>query len=232
MFPLDIGGNVRIIITNMGTRNLTCVVLNGEYRIAKYGQWDGYREGLGTAILEFLRTEFNREQFITGLSKVCIAGEALIQKFWAEAGATSNMVSMDVSEKFKRAHPELSRDPSGADILRLIQAGKCEWSKPEVNFAADSLFCEWAYVIDLDKNTFEIYEGFNKAPLPAGERFEFLPKDQDGDKPSEYYPVRLLKSYSLRRLPTAKTMCKATTWYDKAEKAKATLKKMRATVTV
>ena len=32
----------------------------------------------------------------------------------------------------------------------------------EKAFAGDSLFCEWAYVLDLDKETLEIYHGFNK----------------------------------------------------------------------
>lgn len=31
----------------MGTRNLTCVVLDGEFKVAQYGQWDGYPEGSG-----------------------------------------------------------------------------------------------------------------------------------------------------------------------------------------
>ena len=26
----------------MGTRNLTCVFKDGEYKVAQYGQWDGY----------------------------------------------------------------------------------------------------------------------------------------------------------------------------------------------
>lgn len=27
----------------MGTRNLTIVYSNGEYKVAQYGQWDGFR---------------------------------------------------------------------------------------------------------------------------------------------------------------------------------------------
>ena len=29
----------------MGTRHLIAVQLDGEYKIAQYGQWDGYPEG-------------------------------------------------------------------------------------------------------------------------------------------------------------------------------------------
>jgi len=196
----------------MGTRNLTCVVKDGEYKLAKYGQWDGHRESLGAEILTFLRDEFDREKFLKGLSKVKLITTEKLQQFWTEVGADpkSNFCSMEVSEKFKQAHPELSRDPSGAVVLRMIQAGTCEWSRPGIEFAADSLFCEWAYVIDLDKNTFEIYEGFNKTPLDSSERFANvpLPPLQAGEN-REYYQVRLLRSYSLRRLPTVKVMCRA-----------------------
>ena len=33
----------------MGTRNLTAVYLDGQYKVAQYGQWDGYPEGQGIA---------------------------------------------------------------------------------------------------------------------------------------------------------------------------------------
>jgi hypothetical protein len=44
----------------MGTRNLTAVYFKGEFRIAQYGQWDGYISGSGWGILEFLKEKFNR----------------------------------------------------------------------------------------------------------------------------------------------------------------------------
>lgn len=39
----------------MGTRNLTMVYSNGEYKVAQYGQWDGYPEGLGSQLLKYLK---------------------------------------------------------------------------------------------------------------------------------------------------------------------------------
>jgi hypothetical protein len=38
----------------MGTRNLTMVISKGEYKIAQYGQWDGYPSGQGSVVLNFL----------------------------------------------------------------------------------------------------------------------------------------------------------------------------------
>ena len=38
----------------MGTRHMIGVVSDGKYRVAQYGQWDGYPSGQGVGILEFL----------------------------------------------------------------------------------------------------------------------------------------------------------------------------------
>ena len=39
----------------MGTRHMVGVVLDGDFKIAQYGQWDGYPEGQGKTVLDFLR---------------------------------------------------------------------------------------------------------------------------------------------------------------------------------
>jgi len=39
----------------MGTRHLIAVAIDGEYKVAQYGQWDGYFEGQGVDVLNFLK---------------------------------------------------------------------------------------------------------------------------------------------------------------------------------
>lgn len=99
----------------------------------------------------------------------------------------------------------------GAQVLNVIHNGYIEGNDKKIpvsiiglanreTFAADSLFCEWAYVIDLDKNTLEVYKGFNESPLPEGERFKYL--ENEKEKNSSYYPVKFIKSYPLNNLPS------------------------------
>lgn len=52
----------------MGTRHLICVQHNNEYKVAKYGQWDGYPSGQGAGILEFLKGSFNKALLFRSLT--------------------------------------------------------------------------------------------------------------------------------------------------------------------
>lgn len=171
----------------MGTRNLTMVYLNGEYKVAQYGQWDGYPEATGCLILKFL-TGVKLDYFKKAIEKV--------KEYTPEELAKiKSTIAMNILPNWEQFHPSLDRD-KGCKILSDITFNGVQKVKNNVDFAGDSLFCEWAYVIDLDHNTFEIYKGFNKEKLTEKDRFYFLMKDG-----TEYYPVKLVASYNLDNLP-------------------------------
>jgi hypothetical protein len=75
-----------------------------------------------------------------------------------------------------------------------------------LDFAGDSLFCEWAYVVDFDENTFEVYKGFVKEPH-EGERFSNMEYEKS-HRESQYYPIKLKKKYDLNNLPTEEEFLK------------------------
>lgn len=188
----------------MGTRNLVAVKFEGEYRIAQYGQWDGYPSGQGITVLKFLRSQM-REQFLTNLLGCRWGTDEEIKATWKECGADdSGWAGVDVSKRHTDRYPELGRD-TGAGILKLVQERPCMLQN-SISFASESLFCEWAYVIDFDAMTLEVFKGFNHAPLPPGERFSDAPIDPDNARrgvDSQYYPVKLVKAYDLNQpLPT------------------------------
>ena len=71
-------------------------------------------------------------------------------------------------------------------------------------FAADSLFCEWAYVVDLDKGQLEVYRGFNSTRrLKETDRFFFL-QSPDGKPVDGYYPIYQIATFDLLQLPDNK----------------------------
>lgn len=188
----------------MGTRNLTCVVHEGTYKVAKYGQWDGYPDSLGVGILRFLVNVFDKESFVQNLNKIRFITDDELKVLWKEAGSDdSGWVTMEVSDKFKKTNFALSRDCNGDILIELIQRGKVDKQTNSLDFAGDGLFCEWCYVIDLDKNTFEVYKGFNKTELDSSERFAVLNRVKE-----KYTPVRHVKTYSLDDLPNEETFLK------------------------
>lgn len=184
----------------MGTRHVTAVVLDGQYKVAQYGQWDGRPSAAGTDILEFLKVKMDRTLFESKIRALQFNTEEQNKAEWEAVGADpeSEWVSFDISDEHRRRYPHNSRD-TGAEILDIIQNGITGLGiQDDLSFIADGLFCEWAYVIDLDRNTFEVFEGFNTTPLGNGERFYFM---QEADK--EYYPCKLAACWSLSSLPTA-----------------------------
>lgn len=162
----------------MGTRHLIAVYQGGTHKIAQYGQWDGYPSGQGKDILAFLHDESAVHLLKTYRLKNC------------------QFLTSEEAENMQTSHsPQLSRN-MGAKILDLAACVDSLALVDCIEFAADSLFCEWAYVIDFDQNVFEVYRGFNTKPAIG--RFKDMPTEPG----SEYQPVTLLKSYSLDDLPS------------------------------
>ena len=104
---------------------------------------------------------------------------------------TTELTDKYLARPFIQFHRDL-----GWEILDFIMRGNTPPLKNEIEFAGDSLFCQWAYVIDLDKNTFEIYEGLNQVPVPAGQRFCNFKAEGD------YFPVKHRVTFDIGQLPT------------------------------
>ena len=166
----------------MGTRHLTCVVLDGRFVVAQYGQWDGYPEDAGATIARFICQPIDWVRFRHGLSwRVKPVSQARVTQAWEDVGADPELVAMEVAKRFKERHPEWDRD-IGAGILPWLEARLRQDVNVELQlepeFGAESLFCEFAYVLDLDAGScspadgfLEVYQGFNKEPVPATNRF-------------------------------------------------------------
>lgn len=176
----------------MGTRHLIAVALDGKYKVAQYGQWDGYPSGQGKTILEFLRkVDLNAFR------------EKVARLRWL---TKADIAKVDKTPNWPTVYPHLSRD-AGAKVLDLIMASEEPLRlQNSISFAGDGLFCEWAYVIDLDKGVLEVFSGFSKDRTPAESRF---PSGADWLNKSDYAPVRLVTTFMLAGLPTDETFFRA-----------------------
>jgi hypothetical protein len=157
----------------MGTRNLTVVKnLEGETKIALYGQWDGYPSHSGIQALEFLRDKDNQEKLHQRLTLVeFITDEECdtIYKSFDKATSWDN-------KEFLNEYPGLHRD-TGVKILEAV-ANATETVKTIDNseFRNDELFCEGVYEVDFSTNTFiSTYNGivmeYDLDTLPTNEDY-------------------------------------------------------------
>lgn len=176
----------------MGTRHLSMALKNNVIQIAQYGQWDGCPDGQGATTLEFLQSG-NVKTLEGKLDKIRFIDKNKQEEINA------------LGEKWEKFHPLLSRDV-GAEIFQSVV--DCEdpiiWLANSIDFAADSLFCEWAYLLNFDTQELEIYKGFNKQKLAPEDRFYFLEKEVEG----EYHPIKLLGKYKFSELPTLEKFIK------------------------
>ena len=189
----------------MGTRHLTAVYLNHEYKVAQYGQWDGYPDGQGITCLHFLREECDIARFRDAVKNCTFIANDKLNGLLKEFGMEDNGdMSVDDYDRFKLAYPELHRD-IGAKILKLVQDNPEGLElRDRIEFAADSLMCEWAWVVDLDEGTFEAYKGYNYTPLTENDRFFFLAEYEDERDfgGGMAHGVKLVAKWSLDKLPT------------------------------
>ena len=169
----------------MSTKSLTLVQLNHKIKLAQKCAFDGFPSGQGQTITDFLiNSKINLDNFnnLTEISEPDYLN--LLDSY-------KNKLDPDT---FLRDYPQFNKE-LGADILELINLGKINSVILNIDFARNSLFCEYAYLINFDNFTLEVYKGFNKIPLTESDRFFYL---QDMTK--KYFPIKLVKVYGFSDL--------------------------------
>jgi hypothetical protein len=160
----------------MGTKSLIMVKSDGKFKVAQYSNWDGNPSGQGFGVVKFIK-QLNLDDIHLFKTKVDGITE------WTDEDIDTYCLELN--------HFELSRD-AGSDILDLIYKDKIKKTHLDVNFAGNSLFCEWGWSINLDTNCLDCFKGFHTEPLEPNQPFYFLQdKMNQGDK---YYPIKLICS--------------------------------------
>lgn len=156
----------------MSTRGVTGFVLDEKWYVM-YNHGDSYPEWLGTHVLEFCKTVTDWDKIKENASKVKLVEET--------------------DELYFKLH-----DLQGEGIFYRIAEGTADIMLDAHLFMADSLFCEWGYILDFDNMLLRVYKGKQKRATYES----FLPSDinksynEDG-----FYPVKELYAYDLYNLP-------------------------------
>ena len=178
------------------------VLKDGKIKVAQYGQWDGYPTGQGETIRKFLTKDVIWDTFEDKIDAIKEITTKELEDYWSNCGVITkdDCVTDEAYNKFMTLYPELNRD-TGAQILELIQ-NKEKGLKllSSLAFITDSLFCEYAYLINLDNDTLEVYTGFNKQPLTKKDRFYKYISD------GKYYPCKLYATCSFDYLENPNCM--------------------------
>ena len=175
----------------MGTRGSVGVIYQEQEKLG-YNQFDSYPDGLGTNMLNFV-SKINREdgwdEFkksvaqLRNIEETEITDNQIIEKY-------KKYSNLSVSEQ-KLSDPYcLFREIQGSDWLDEVYNGNLQDFPFNNRFIKSSLFCDYAYIINLDTMKFEFYSGFQKIPQ-KGNKFGDTP-NEDGD-----YPCRLVGVFNL-----------------------------------
>ncbi len=200
----------------MGTRGAYGFRADETDKLA-YNHFDSYPEGLGVELLKQLRA-----MDLPLLSLPVLKDKALAIQLVSNQGKRPtkeqvarakelDLCDFTVSEQSENDWYCVLRKMQG-DLAKTLEMGVME---NHSNFVNDSLFCEWAYIVNVDTGKLEVYQGFNHGKrsgkgwkpehsegryatvLPAGEAEK---AKQCGHEP--YFGVWLVKEYPLYQLPT------------------------------
>ena len=175
----------------MGTRGLLGFVIDDIVK-ASYSQFDSYPSGLGVDVANWAKGVIDWGEVADQVRNLTVVDEGE-----SPAAEQANRLA-----KFTDSHVSTGDDwystlrNCQGDPAAILESG---FILDSVAFAKDSLFCEWAYIVNLDTQVIEIYQGFQKEVHSDG-RFA----SEEGMR--GYYPVRLVRVFDIDDSEIAKEM--------------------------
>jgi len=190
----------------MGTRGAVGFKIGDQLKVT-YNHFDSYPDGLGKDVVAFCRQvgKLSGWEKLKELVKAVKMVEEDVKPSKALQKRYKKFSDTNVSEQTLEEWYVLLRKCQMAGGLKAIYAGQVSHMIESAKFLKDSLFCEYAYIIDLDNMKLMFFEGFNKtpddnSPLPFPQ--EDCYKDEpDYPNKKAYYPVRFVGSCSLNKIP-------------------------------
>lgn len=175
----------------MGTRGTYGFRKDGVDKLT-YNHFDSYPSYLGEKIVSFCY-EHSIEEFNELFDKIVLVNES--EKPTPEQidiCRQNGLINLAVSSKSEDDWYCLLRNCQG-DLDALFEMNNKAYMIDNGDFIKNSLWCEYGYIINLDEEVLEYYEGFQKQPQ-SDNRYGCIP-DEHG-----YYPCKLILEIPLNEL--------------------------------
>ena len=170
----------------MSTRGLYGFRKDGEDKLT-YNHCDSYPEWLGRNILEFC-SKYSRKEMEELFAKIVLVAKNCVPSTEQIAVCKAfDLYDGDVGTRDEKDWYCLLRNMQGnlEAVKKMADETGTAFMTNNNSFIYDSLFCEYAYIINLDSGVLELWRGFQKEQQ-EGSRYAGQP-DRMG-----YYPCKLI----------------------------------------
>lgn len=175
----------------MGTRGTYGLRKDGIDKLT-YNHWDSYPDCLGKTVVEFCKNH-SIEELNNIFNKIIMVKENHIPTERQIKDCIENgYADFSVADGIETNWYCLLRNCQG-DLECLAKAEEYAYMTDSEDFIKDSLFCEYAYIINLDDKVLEFYKGFQTSPQ-VGNRYG---TEKHNGYRDDYYPCKLSLTFPL-----------------------------------
>ena len=177
----------------MGTRGLWGLRKDGIDKLT-YNHFDSYPSSLGVIIIDFI-SNHSANELKTIFDRIILVDED-IKPTDKQIKECHNYTDLSVGRQDIQDWYCLLRN---SQSLPESYANGLKYMIDSHDFIKDSLFCEWAYIINLDTEKLEVYKGFQKKAQEN--RYKCSTKDNYANcKLLKEIPLKELKNFIIEKL--------------------------------
>lgn len=180
----------------MGTRGAIGFRIDGSDKLF-YNHFDSYPDALGEDFVKQVKElikDAKLAEKVRALAEIKEGEEPTPE----DIERCKPYTNLSVSNQSTKDWYCLTRGAQG-NLHATLEIGKAELAN---DFIFESLFCEWAYILNLDDGTVEFYKGFNKDPKAPG-RYAKESKDKHAKERGRdaYMGCALLATFPMDKIP-------------------------------
>lgn len=178
----------------MGTRGAVGFRVGKQDKVT-YNHFDSYPSGLGQEVLDFIQA--NSVESLTKAAENIQMIDMSVKPTKEQIKVCEPWTDLTVSEQSTEDWYCLTRLAQG-NLNAYVEG--LPYMNDSSSFLLDSLFCEYAYIINLDSKKLEFYSGFNQKQRECKGRYASLKRE---GRDSGYFGVVLIMQIPLESIMEA-----------------------------